>query len=281
MLAALVMFVLIGMGAAAVTETDNVTFNFIQGVTGDGFFMTYKYIELDGPHDAVSAKDYSHGSGHIESDVIVTAESVDRYISAGGEITNDEYACIEISDDTTMLYLPKTIAIGTGYYAANPIHYDSLLKEKTWVKNYHAVSSIEHEIEYAHAVSKDLHALVKDKNYNYTDPLFEGVGTTQMEVDEQVTEGKIHIGVLQGNPSYMNSTTGPETWKTTAWKDPLIEIDEDYIGTFDTFTKNMSLVVPYRFEKTSGNWLTCCFAGMDDMDAVDTKWLNRTCFEDC
>ena len=46
------------------------------------------------------------------------------------------------------------IAVGTGYYAVNPLAYDSLLKEKTWIKNYRAATHMHHEVEYAHALDK-------------------------------------------------------------------------------------------------------------------------------
>ena len=43
--------------------------------------------------------------------------------------------CIQYKETTHAVYAPTRIAIGTGYYAANPLNYDSLIKEKTWIKN--------------------------------------------------------------------------------------------------------------------------------------------------
>ena len=65
-----------------------------------------------------------------------------------------------------MVYAPMRIAVGTGYYAANPVDYSSLLKEKTWVKNYRSGTSMHHEVEYAHALDKDLDVVAKEK-FNY------------------------------------------------------------------------------------------------------------------
>lgn len=136
--AALSMFILIGMGAAANTTTSNVTFNFEQSVDGEGYFMTYKYVKMGSTEDnvgSVSAKDYKHGSGTIDSEVVLTAETVDyRYFGGGTNIT-DIYGCISMTEDISMAYVPETIAYGTGYYARNPITYESLLKEKTDIKN--------------------------------------------------------------------------------------------------------------------------------------------------
>ena len=102
-----------------------------------------------------------------------------------------------------MVYAPMRIAVGTGYYAANPLDYSSLLKERTEAKNYFAGTSMIHEIEYAHAIDKELDLVVKDKiNYTY-DPELLAVGYTQMKVNEDVTDGKVHIGVLQANDNIL------------------------------------------------------------------------------
>ena len=44
-------------------------------------------------------------------------------------------SCIQYKETTHAVYAPTRIAVGTGYYAVNPLNYDSLIKEKTWVKN--------------------------------------------------------------------------------------------------------------------------------------------------
>ena len=106
-----------------------------------------------------------------------------------------------------MVYAPMRIAVGTGYYAANPVDYSSLLKEKTWVKNYRAGTSMHHEVEYAHALDKDLNVVAKE-NFNITyDPETIGVSKTQMNVNEDMTDGKAHIGVLQAADNFANLNT--------------------------------------------------------------------------
>ena len=120
--------------------------------------------------------------------------------------TIDHYQdCIQFKEDVAMVYAPMRIAVGTGYYAANPLDYSSLLKERTEAKNYFAGTSMVHEIEYAHAIDKELDLTVKDKiNYTY-DPELLSVGYTQMKVNEDVTDGKVHIGVLQANDQYSSA----------------------------------------------------------------------------
>ena len=153
------------------------------------------------------------------------------------------------------------MSYGNGYYARNPIRYDSLLKEKTCIKNYRPLTSMHHEVEYAKALDKEINVIVKDKTYWYEDPIYEGVGYTTMNIVEDVTDGRTHIGVLQGEPNYMNNT-GYLIPTTSAWKNPMIEIDEDYIGTYH-IEKNMTLNVPYKLEIVESDWLTCCFSGCD------------------
>ncbi len=277
---------LVGMAAAVNTGnvlTDNVTFNFEQSVEGSGYFMTYKYIQLSTPdHDAnvgqkgPMLKDYVHGSGSIDNEVLLTAERIySRDMPSGKDITIEQYSCISMREDNSMVYSPMTIAMGNGYYARNPIRYDSLLKEKTCIKNYRPVTSMHHQIEYAKAIDKDLEILVKDKDYSISDPFYEGVGYTSMKITEDVTDGKIHIGVLQGEPNDMASTRYgiPDT---TAWKNPMIEVDEDYIGTYH-IEKNMTIVVPYKLTIEEDDWLSCCIGGFDDLpdsdkNAFGTDW---------
>ena len=118
---------------------------------------------------------------------------------------------------SSMVYAPMKITVGNGYYAANPLDYNSLLKEKTWVKNYRAGTSMHHEVEYAHALDKELEINAKEK-FNYTyDPVWEGVGYTQMKINEDVTDGKAHIGVLQSNTDYAGKLAN-------RWEDALVRL---------------------------------------------------------
>ncbi len=253
----------------------NKTFDFEQSVEGTGYFMTYLYAKAG----AVAVKNYAHGSGTLDSESTLTYQSLVEKTHQTDKDYNDFYQdCIQFKEDVAATYAPMRIAVGNGYYAANPLDYSSLLKEKTWVKNYLAGTSMHHEIEYAHAIDKDLDVTVKDKiNWTY-DPELEVVGYTQMRVNEDVTDGKIHIGVLQANDdnTYNNAARyGPEfvsglEAKKTAWKDPAIEIDEDYWGTYH-IEKNMTLEVPYHWKATKLDWLPCCFGGYDSLGTFEKK----------
>jgi hypothetical protein len=255
-------------------QESNTTFNFEQSVQGNGYFMTYMYANTG----TLSFKNYAHGSGSIDNEATLVTQVLNRSTHPYDTDWNDfDQECIQFKEDVAEVYAPMRIAVGNGYYAANPLDYSSLLKEKTWVKNYIAATSMHHEVEYAHALDKELEVTAKSKrNYTY-DPVWEGVGYTNMKVVEDVTDGKAHIGVLQGSFTFANGQmhdTWPKAW-TTAWKDPAIEIDEDYWGTYH-IEKNITLEVPYKRTESSEDWLPCCFGGWDTMNYRDQKGFGKS-----
>jgi len=268
-------------------SVSNATFNFEQSVQGNGYHMSYIYAKAG----ATTMKNYAHGSGQLDSEATLTWQHVTEKTHNVYSDYFDHYQdCIQFKEDVAMVYAPMRIAVGTGYYAANPLDYSSLLKERTEAKNYFAGTSMVHEIEYAHAIDKELDLVVKDKiNYTY-DPEILTVGYTQMKVNEDVTDGKVHIGVLQANDQFVGKMLKSDNYsgrqpndiselltsfddlsaRKAMWKDPAIEIDEDYWGTYH-IEKNMTLEVPYHVVCKKDDWLPCCFAGFDDMNPLDKK----------
>jgi hypothetical protein len=267
-LVAMVLVALTGSSMAQITGTQtpatdtypiaydetNRTFDFEQSVQGNGYFMTYLYAKAG----YVALKNYAHGSGSLDSEATLTYQNkLIRNRDIYTDNTDFSQDCIQFKEDVSMVYAPMKIAVGNGYYAANPLDYSSLLKEKTWVKNYIAGTSMHHEVEYAHALDKELEIVGKDKVNKTWDPELKSVGYTQMKIVEDVTDGKAHIGVLQANQDFLVSPN------KGAWKNPSIEIDEDYWGTYH-IEKNMTLEVPYYVKQSSDNWLPCCFGGYSD-----------------
>lgn len=265
----------------------NVSFSFEQTVQGNGYYMTYKYAKAGN----AEFKDYAHGSGSLDSESILTTYNKTHQYHLWNADWNDASAnCIQFKETTHAVYAPTRIAIGTGYYAVNPLNYDSLIKEKTWIKNRLAGSEMQNEVEYAHKLDKDLSALVKDwTNFTY-DPLFQSNALTQMSLKEDVGEGKIHIGVLQA-ASDLVGTLPVTTLQTapagvggkigTAWHKPAVEIDEDYFGTYHV-EKNMTLSVPYSRNKPTYDWLPCsCNEGWNDMVIHDQRYHSAKGFFDC
>jgi hypothetical protein len=55
-----------------------------------------------------------------------------------------------------------------------------------------------------------------------------------------------------------------------AWKKPLIELDEDYVGNFH-IKKNMNLYTYSEEEEKEDSWLPCCSGGFSDMNYADAN----------
>ena len=55
-----------------------------------------------------------------------------------------------------------------------------------------------------------------------------------MRIDDDVTQGTLHVGELIFNPKLVKFSCANNTafGHMSAWKDPIIEIDDDYIGDF-------------------------------------------------
>ena len=139
-------------------EEKNTTFDFEQSVQGNGYFMTYLYAKSGN----IAVKNYAHGSGSLNSEATLTYQYWDKKNHPAYADYNDfAQNCIQFKEDVAMVYAPMRIAVGNGYYAANPLDYSSLLKEKTWVKNYRAGTSMHHEVEYAHALDKEWKSMPK------------------------------------------------------------------------------------------------------------------------
>ena len=94
--------------------------------------MTYQYAKMGKPQ----FKDYVHGSGSIDNETLLAYSDLNRIAHKSIPTRMISTSPASSSRRTNaMVYAPMSIAVGTGYYAANPVAYDSLLKEKTWVKN--------------------------------------------------------------------------------------------------------------------------------------------------
>jgi hypothetical protein len=277
-------------------KTSNVTFDYEQSVQGNGYFMNYMYAKQGN----LAFKNYAHGSGQIDNEqTLQTYHKNTSYHGYGaydtlyGSWTDEDVACIQFKEDNSMVYAPMQIRVGNGYYAANPLAYDSLLKEATWIKNYRAGTSMHHEVEYAHALDKELEVVAKEyRNYSY-DPYWEGLGITSMKILEDVTDGKAHIGVLQASRNIIDrgalsmdvSDVSASAFQSlvrgrglgkpgTVWHNPAIEIDEDYWGTYH-IEKNITIEVPFKEIRLPDNWLPCCFEGWATMPPIYQRKFGR------
>lgn len=269
-------------------EEDNLTFNLDQKISGTGYFTTYKHIlmpdALGTPgrlFNGVESAGNSHGSGIINADAQIYAESYYEYeIYEDVEYDEEEEpyeeledadSIINLNEYSNMLYSPRSIAIGSRYYAHHPIIFNSLLRDVACIKNRDGLDSINHRVEEAHSLEKAI-----DIQADYS--------STMMKVDDNVTAGNIHIGVLQlaGIPvdeedeeSDIEGEIEVLGLAMKDWKKPQIELEEDYIGTFHMI-KNISLITDSWLMEEEEAWLPCCTNGWEDMLYYDQKGFGKS-----
>jgi len=259
-----------------------------QDVEGVGFVMVYQKVNTD----SLQLKNYIHGSGSMDAAFLInsnqTAVSGDLqdqntlvYLETpkGWSVNAENISFVEQNE---MTYAPVAVAYGTGYYAKNPVVYNSKLKERTEGKNYDGSCSQEgvsmvHQIEYASAFVKDIGVELTNidkwppKTGYYSSSPTKGSSLTKMKIEEEVTEGSVHIGQLVTKK--YNATT-----REGGWKKPLIEIDENYAGTFK-ITKNMEICTSCTGSKPRADWLSCCIGGYGAMDDLDKLWGEKEIFD--
>jgi hypothetical protein len=198
----------------------------------------------------------NHGSGSIERESIITSTE-----STKNQVDPDmiyAYGLIAALDNHSMVYGPQTMSIGTGYYATHLVNFNSLLGDKTQIKNYASKTSMGHEINYAHAINMDLVASVEDDYFDTGDA--KSLTRSLMNLNGGVTSGTAHLKILQGGNRRSKS----------AWSNPDIDVDQVYTGTFEFATK-MNLTVPVYKSVSEDYWLPCCSGGWEDMSYSDKK----------
>jgi hypothetical protein len=262
-------------------EEKNLKFNFEQNVRGTGFFTAYKYAQMPNAlgtkgqqFNGVEAKNKAHGSGKIDTDSNIYAESsytnktwINGAYDEDGEVIEDEEettSVIQMKEDSKMTYSPLVMGIGSRYYDLHPIAFNSLLKDEDWIKNRDGLNSLHHVVDQAHGLNKVLDAQSDATN-------------NTMNIEEDLVDGRAHFGVLQlqGIPVDEVPEEGSEVVQVLglamkAWKKPLLEIDEDYIGNFH-IKKNMNLYTYSEEEEKEDSWLPCCYGGFSDLNYADAK----------
>jgi hypothetical protein len=291
----LTLLILVGMSSAgsesgkvpyedpSTIEKENLTFDMQQSVSGTGFFATYRHSSMPDAigeegllYNGVEAKNNAHGSGEIDANSLIYAESsynnrtwVNGAYDKDGEIIEDDEeatSIIEIDDDHKMTYGSLALPIGSRYYATHAIVFNSRLFENTWIKNRDGLNFINNRIEGA----KGLNIIL--------DASSDGFNTT-MKLDEDMTQGKAHFAALQtvGIPRDEESDAGsdqgsdeesdvesgdepveaeePEEASVLgpamkAWHNPIFVLDEDYLGTY--YIKTESNHVQQRGRRREG-----------------------------
>ncbi|MDD1761027.1 MAG: hypothetical protein LUQ59_02230 [Methanothrix sp.] len=266
-------------GQEAVKHKNNVTGD----VTGTGYVAEYIKVNTNN----LSMLEYSHGSGNLDfADILydeqkTTTKSI-YYIDYDTGLWTKGQAGASSAITYTRQYdniqSPTSFAYGTGWYASHPVTYNSLLKDKTETKSYQEAASMHRQIEYARAVKGDI---AIDINCTAPTATVDGKGSLSMEIDDDVTQGTLHVGELVANPKVVATKIG-ETYNkkkntTTdinrfghfeAWKDPLVDIENNYVGDFKV-QKSMKLVMTKSAPSWMEDWLPCCSGGFFDIPSRD------------
>lgn len=241
--------------------------NFEQDVEGEGYSMVYQNVNTK----TLELKNYMHGSGTMDAATLINSSQKEGsyWTYKDGAWSNEPYNSGEIHfvEQNEMTYAPVAFAYGTGWYEKNPIVYNSKLKERTEGKSYQEGVSMVHQIEYASAFKKDVGVDLECIEGTKADG-DKGHGLARMKIEEEVVEGTVHIGQLYTDPKS----------KDHGWKNPLIEIDENYVGSF-RITKNMEVCAEKDKPSKPKDWLSCCFGGYDGMDDTDKLWGEEEIFD--
>lgn len=244
-------------------------FNYEDSTNGVGDFSGYSKILEHGPHsDArllgrladISLQRMDHGSGSIERELIMRSNTVaDKNDSPD---YNYGYSLINAVASSNLVQSPQNVIIGTGYYTDHPVRFNSLLGERTQIKNHASETSMYHETAYARAIKEDLAAGVEDDHYDADWLPSVSLARNLLNLNESVTQGTARIGMLQGRRAF-------EFSKSALYK-PNIDVEQTYTGTFDIATK-MNLTIPTTRYGPDEDWLPCCSGGWDAMNYPDQK----------
>jgi hypothetical protein len=287
-------------------EEKNLTFNMEQKVEGTGFYAGYRYILMPdavGPegrlYNGAEAKNDAHGSGNLDADSWVYAEStylnrtwINGAYNETGYIIQDQEdttSAILMQEESNAVYSPAAISIGLWYYHSHPLTFNSLLGERAWIKGRDGFNSIQHAVRDARGLRKALN--IESDSYNVS-----------MRLEEDLISGRAHLGALQlaGYPRDEETMVeeseeegSEEDGSGSAvlgaamrlWHDPLFVLDEDYAGTYH-IKKNISLYVYWDNNAREDDWLPCCTGGYASMTPADQRYVkfakgifDCTCFK--
>lgn len=265
-------------GQEAVKHKHDVT----SDVSGTGYTMEYMKVNTNN----LSMLEYAHGSGTMDyADILYDEQkstiSTDNYYWII-DLTTGQWVKKQAAANSVITYTkqydniqsPVAFAYGTGWYASHPVGYNSLLKDKNEAKSYQESASMHRQVEYARALKGDIAIEI-----NCTGPndVADGKGFLKMKIDDDVIQGTLHIGELLAMPMYNASTakfglhydSKKKKYDSTSdlkqgWKDPIIEIDSNYVGDFHV-QKTMTLDIKKSKSTWGEDWLPCCNGGFFDI----------------
>ncbi len=156
-------------------EEESLKFSMEQSVSGTGFYTNYKYALMPDAtgtegrrFNGVEAKNNAHGSGKIDTDSMMYADSsytnktwINGAYDEDGEVIQDEEestSIVQMKEDSNMVYSPSAMVIGSRYYNVHPVAFNSLLKKEDWIKNLNGLNSLHYSVDQAHGLDIEFNA---------------------------------------------------------------------------------------------------------------------------
>jgi len=192
-------------------------------------------------------------------------------LASEGFIKGNSYAAEDSSyNNSTISFIgqnkivssPVDLSVGSGFYSSHPMAIGPGIGSRTQLANANSATSMSHEVGFAREVSGKTEYVVSSSS-SQSDYGIINSATTHMQIDETVTSGRVHIGVLSGSDSSAgrNGNSGIDPI-VSAWKNPAIEIEEEYIGTYH-ISKNFTISDSYAKRSASDGWQSCCGKSYD------------------
>ncbi|NMB86243.1 MAG: hypothetical protein GYA29_08385 [Methanothrix sp.] len=162
---------------------------------------------------------------------------------AGPAADNSSYSNSTVSykSQNNITSAPISLLVGRGYYSNHPIHYNLGIGSNAQVVDSYSSTSMRHDVDFARNVEGETEFSASESSISHYGPGFStasGTAKTHMRINENVTDGRVQIGVH-------------------SLKDPSLEIDEEYVGTYHIY-KNMTLSTPYTLD---AEIFSCCTGG--------------------
>lgn len=179
----------------------------------------------------------------------IAAEAFLDHLSEDSVQSNSSYnsSAISFMSENSISSAPVALMPGSGYYSSHPFAIGGGIGSRTVLSNGDSATatSMSHEVGFARNLSgkREYSASSRSMNSEYEDSSYT---TTAMKIDESVTSGKVEIGVLSGGDGH-------------AWKNPAIEIEEEYVGTYH-ITKNFTINSSFLKIRAFDGWSNCCGA---------------------
>jgi hypothetical protein len=168
--------------------------------------------------------------------------------ASSDQVSDDFFKAISFIGENKITSAPVDLTPGSGYYSSHPIAIGRGIGSRTELYNGNSATSMSHEVGFARDVSGKREYTATSRNMQSG---YENINyvTTHMQIDETITSGKVQIGVLSGSDGH-------------AWKNPAIEIEEEYIGTYH-IAKNFTINNSYSEKRAFDGWLNCCGGSYD------------------